>query len=62
MNLVLVGMSGENLVIQKGYVRVTDDPSEKNWPTPVNRREVWPVVASIAAGIALALLLVILFV
>lgn len=32
------------------------------WPTPVNKREVWPVLTSVATGIGLAILLAWLFI
>lgn len=37
------------------------DPRERKWPTPVNRREVWPVLVSVLLGIVIGAAAVLLF-
>ena len=45
-----------------GYpgVRVVDDADNQQWPTPVNRRDVWPVAIAVAIGIAIGVAAVVI--
>jgi hypothetical protein len=60
----MVVVSGETIALRQKPDRVTKQHKREpsTWPTPVNKREVWPVLASVATGIALAILLVWLFI
>ena len=55
---------GEIIGLPRKLDRVTkqDKREDSAWPTPVNQRELWPVVASVVVGIVLAVILVWLFI
>ena len=60
----MIGLSGEIIDLSRKLGRVTkqDRREDSAWPTPVNQRELWPVVASVVLGIALAAVLVWFFI
>lgn len=42
---------------------VTAPESDRSpWPTPINKREIWPIVWSVLAGIVIGAIIVVLFV
>jgi hypothetical protein len=60
----MIEPSGETIGPRHELDTVTQEDKREasTWPTPVNKREVWPVVASVLAGIVVALVLVWLFI
>lgn len=56
-----VGDTGEDGTVTTNGSNDAANTEERNWPTPVNKPEFWPLVGSISIGLLIGIVIGVMF-